>query len=181
MILIGGDSEVERHNNRDKLIDALNSCESVLNNGVLPGGGNAYLFGVIHSNEIFKRILNYVNNNSKDNTIYCDINYNLCNILDLNLDLSLLTKSEIINKQKINSNSFKLGYKIFNESVLDLVRLLYKNNKDYSGDKIISDYYNNTKIRDKKNVQSLISYGFDLKSSKILIYLKFYKIIKTNL
>lgn len=39
---MGGSSEAELHENRDKIIDALNATRSTLKNGVLPGGGSAY-------------------------------------------------------------------------------------------------------------------------------------------
>ncbi|KAM3140584.1 hypothetical protein pb186bvf_007396 [Paramecium bursaria] len=42
IIYVGGSSEAELHENRDKIIDALNATRSTLKNGVLPGGGSAY-------------------------------------------------------------------------------------------------------------------------------------------
>ncbi|CAK65331.1 unnamed protein product (macronuclear) [Paramecium tetraurelia] len=43
IVYIGGKSEIEMHENRDKLVDSLNATKSTLKNGVLPGGGTALL------------------------------------------------------------------------------------------------------------------------------------------
>lgn len=40
---VGGNSEVELHENRDKMIDSLNATKNTIINGVLPGGGAALL------------------------------------------------------------------------------------------------------------------------------------------
>ena len=42
-IFVGGYTEAETSQNRDVLVDALNSCKSALEGGVISGGGNAYL------------------------------------------------------------------------------------------------------------------------------------------
>jgi len=39
---VGGGSEVERGEQRDLIIDALNSAKAAMKNGVLPGGGIAF-------------------------------------------------------------------------------------------------------------------------------------------
>ena len=43
IITVGGFTEVEINENRDKIIDGLNTCKSALEEGILPGGGTAYI------------------------------------------------------------------------------------------------------------------------------------------
>jgi chaperonin GroEL len=43
LILVGGYTEVEVSENRDKIIDCLNSCKSAIEHGILPGGGTAFI------------------------------------------------------------------------------------------------------------------------------------------
>ncbi len=59
VIGIGGYTESEKGENRDKIIDSLNSCKSALEYGILPGGGIPYIHGM--------KILNKLNVSSSDN------------------------------------------------------------------------------------------------------------------
>ena len=43
IIAVGGLTEVEVAENRDKIIDCLNSCKSAIDNGILPGGGTSFI------------------------------------------------------------------------------------------------------------------------------------------
>lgn len=43
ILYVGGGSEVEVHENRDKMVDSLNSTKNTLIHGILPGGGSALL------------------------------------------------------------------------------------------------------------------------------------------
>ncbi len=56
IITVGGYTEVEIAENRDKIVDCLNSCRSAIENGILPGGGTAF----IHALKVLKNI-NYEN------------------------------------------------------------------------------------------------------------------------
>lgn len=40
---VGGGSEVEIHENRDKLVDSMNATKNTMKEGILPGGGSALL------------------------------------------------------------------------------------------------------------------------------------------
>jgi chaperonin GroEL len=43
VIGVGGVSESEIAENRDKIVDCLNSCQSALEHGILPGGGSSFI------------------------------------------------------------------------------------------------------------------------------------------
>ena len=45
-IYVGGITPVEITENRDKIVDALNSCQTSLNMGICPGGGTAFIHGL---------------------------------------------------------------------------------------------------------------------------------------
>ena len=62
IIGIGGFTDAEKAENRDKIIDSLNSCKSALENGILPGGGTPY----IHSLKILESLLASPTENSPD-------------------------------------------------------------------------------------------------------------------
>ena len=62
IIGIGGFTDAEKSENRDKIIDSLNSCKSALENGILPGGGTPY----IHSLKILESLIAKENNNTED-------------------------------------------------------------------------------------------------------------------
>jgi len=42
-IYVGGLTPVEITENRDKIVDALNSCQTSLKSGILPGGGTSFI------------------------------------------------------------------------------------------------------------------------------------------
>jgi chaperonin GroEL len=42
-IFVGGFTPVEVTENRDKIVDALNSCQTSMESGVLPGGGTSFI------------------------------------------------------------------------------------------------------------------------------------------
>jgi len=42
-IYVGGITPVEVTENRDKIVDALNSCQTAMEFGILPGGGTAFI------------------------------------------------------------------------------------------------------------------------------------------
>lgn len=67
IVAVGGHTEVEMGENRDKIIDCLNSCKSALENGILPGGGTAF----IHSLKVLE---NHHNQLKKSNEISIDKN-----------------------------------------------------------------------------------------------------------
>ena len=46
IIYVGGVTPVEVAENRDKIVDALNSCQTSLETGILPGGGTSYIHGL---------------------------------------------------------------------------------------------------------------------------------------
>ncbi len=58
MILVGGYSEVEVSENRDKIVDCLNSCKSAIEHGILPGGGTAFIHAL--------KVLDNLNFNNAD-------------------------------------------------------------------------------------------------------------------
>jgi chaperonin GroEL len=43
IILIGGYTEAEISETRDKIVDCLNSCRSGISDGILPGGGTCFI------------------------------------------------------------------------------------------------------------------------------------------
>jgi chaperonin GroEL len=43
LILVGGYTEVEICETRDKIVDCLNSCRSAIREGILPGGGTCFI------------------------------------------------------------------------------------------------------------------------------------------
>ena len=45
-IYVGGITPVEVTENRDKIVDSLNSCQTSLEMGVLPGGGTSFIHGL---------------------------------------------------------------------------------------------------------------------------------------
>lgn len=45
-IQIGGITNVEIMENRDKIVDALNSCQTAIEAGILPGGGSSFAHGL---------------------------------------------------------------------------------------------------------------------------------------
>ncbi len=51
-IYVGGFTPVEITENRDKIVDALNSCQTSMESGVLPGGGTAF----IHALKVLEKI-----------------------------------------------------------------------------------------------------------------------------
>lgn len=53
IITVGGFTEVEIAENRDKIIDSLNSCKSALEEGILPGGGTAYIHALKILNKFY--------------------------------------------------------------------------------------------------------------------------------
>ena len=63
IIGVGGFTDAEKGENRDKIIDALNSCKSALEYGILPGGGTPYIHGL----KMLEKLL--INNDN-------NINYN---------------------------------------------------------------------------------------------------------
>lgn len=56
-IYVGGLTSSEISENRDKIVDALNSCQTGLEFGILPGAGTSFIHGLKHI-----EILRYVNN-----------------------------------------------------------------------------------------------------------------------
>ena len=58
IITVGGYTEVEVADNRDKIVDCLNSCRSAIEHGILPGGGTAFLHAL--------KVLNNVNHENSD-------------------------------------------------------------------------------------------------------------------
>ena len=46
IIAVGGFTESEVGENRDKIIDCLNSCKSAMESGILPGGGTSFIHGI---------------------------------------------------------------------------------------------------------------------------------------
>lgn len=46
IIAVGGITESEVGENRDKIIDCLNSCKSAMETGILPGGGTSFIHGI---------------------------------------------------------------------------------------------------------------------------------------
>ena len=62
IIAIGGFSEIEVAENRDKIIDCLNSCKSAIDNGILPGGGTSF----IHVIKILQEKLKELKTQSQD-------------------------------------------------------------------------------------------------------------------
>jgi chaperonin GroEL len=43
VITVGGFTEVEIAENRDKIVDCLNSCKTALDEGIIPGGGACFI------------------------------------------------------------------------------------------------------------------------------------------
>lgn len=46
IIAVGGFTESEVGENRDKIVDCLNSCKSAMESGILPGGGTSFIHGI---------------------------------------------------------------------------------------------------------------------------------------
>lgn len=46
IIAVGGITEAEVGENRDKIVDCLNSCKSALESGILPGGGTSFIHAI---------------------------------------------------------------------------------------------------------------------------------------
>lgn len=46
IIAVGGITESEVGENRDKIVDCLNSCKSAMESGILPGGGTSFIHGI---------------------------------------------------------------------------------------------------------------------------------------
>jgi len=53
IITVGGYTEVEIIENRDKIVDSLNSCKSALEEGIMPGGGTAYIHALKELNNLY--------------------------------------------------------------------------------------------------------------------------------
>lgn len=66
IIAVGGITEAEVGENRDKIIDCLNSCKSAMESGILPGGGTSFIHGI---RVLEKRLKEYKENEQffKDN------------------------------------------------------------------------------------------------------------------
>lgn len=216
----------------------MNTCKNAIENGVIIGGGNAYLL----VNQIFlllieflisnsNRVLRIINNAKTKDTSEDAISKFIFSIDLKHLSVNLLNKedfrgkesrSTLINKIKDNINiemieiyktiesfclinrysendnesnkgdygvlfreqrqyCYSLGQKLFFESLLDLIRILYQKNNGFSGDRIIEEYQENLnairnkdtrEVKDgeesKDNEYNILKYGFSLKKSKIL-------------
>lgn len=81
IIGIGGYTDAEKGENRDKIIDSLNSCKSALEHGILPGGGTPYIHGL--------KMLNNLTIAKSDNN------------QDFNAGIQLFTMSIKVNENKI--------------------------------------------------------------------------------
>lgn len=158
MILVGGESEVEKVNNRDKIVDCINSCRTAIKSGILIGGGNAY----IHALTVCDAIINKFkdpNFNSNDNLIISDKHQVSIHFSDLMKEYSTYKQFE----KRNDCNDFWLGSTVVRESFYDLIRILYKNNSGgWSGDKIIQEYQKayNEVPKDK------MLFGYSIKNSK---------------
>lgn len=183
LISIGGATEVEKNNFRDKLVDCINSCRNAFDNGVVMGGCNTYLL----FNFIIKDIVEEIISNNNKYKSFSDKNYcilfdkkqmkwNFSEVIeDIKSNKNVIifdkeelnTLDEIIKNMcsKINDNeSFKLGINVFRESLYDLIRQLYIYNTK-SGDFIINSYYQHAKniILEDKDIFKM---GFNLHKSK---------------
>jgi hypothetical protein len=220
LILVGGGTEVERNNNRDKLVDCLNSCKTATENGLLMGGGNTYLLAKSLFNLIFKYVkkeIKIFHNKCVENDIgnkdymwliidlynnkvnlelhfenkYQDKNryviFNLSELKDSFKNYYFKYYTDLIEEEGLkysgdspnnfiheyhekSKQSFEFGTNLFIESLLDLIRILYANNKKYSGERVIEEYSsffnNNSDCNNDENKIKILSYGFDLNISK---------------
>ena len=142
LILVGGGTDVEKNNSRDKIIDCINSLKTALEEGLLLGGGNGYLLALY----IFSQLENKKCSNIKFDE---DIQMN-----------KLLAK---LNNKK--SKSFELGIEVLKNSFIDLIHELYKNNS-YSSSRIIDEYF-----KQIENIDNPLLFGFDLKSNSFSLNL----------
>jgi chaperonin GroEL len=67
IIAIGGLSEIEVAENRDKIIDCLNSCKSAIDNGILPGGGTSFIHVIKILQEKLKELKRQAQDDEKQN------------------------------------------------------------------------------------------------------------------
>ncbi len=58
IIAVGGITESEVGENRDKIVDCLNSCKSAMECGILPGGGTSFIHGIQVLEEKLKQYKN---------------------------------------------------------------------------------------------------------------------------
>jgi chaperonin GroEL len=138
-IYVGGITPVEITENRDKIVDALNSCQTSLQYGVLPGGGNAFIHGL--------KILEMLKYESKDLDVGLNIFYHaIINTLKHLLKNSKVLPEIIIDKVKSNENPL-FGY--------DVVTDKYSDNMIEVG---VLDSFNTIKtaIEDSVSVASLL-------------------------
>ena len=61
MIKVGGASEVEVNEKKDRVVDALNATRAAVEEGIVPGGGKALLYAInLPSIECFNTFLNTI-------------------------------------------------------------------------------------------------------------------------
>ncbi len=110
-IYVGGITPVEITENRDKIVDALNSCQTSLQNGVLSGGGNAFIHGL--------KILEMLKYETQDLDVGLNIFYHaIINTLKHLFINSKVNTQIIIEKVKSKENPL-FGYDIFTEKFSD--------------------------------------------------------------
>lgn len=140
-IYVGGITPVEITENRDKIVDALNSCQTSLQYGVVSGGGNALIHGL--------KILEMLKYETKDLDVGLNIFYHsIINTLKHLFKNSKVIAEIIIDKVKSKSNENPLyGY--------DIVTEKYSDNMIEEG---VLDSYNTitTAIEDAVSVASLL-------------------------
>lgn len=74
IIAVGGITEAEVGETRDKIVDCLNSCKSAMETGILSGGGTSFIHGI----RILEEKIKEINKNEQfliDNNNNCSFNY----------------------------------------------------------------------------------------------------------
>jgi len=91
IITVGGVTESEVGENRDKIVDCLNSCKSAIDSGILPGGGTSFIHGISALEEI---LIKYKNN---EDLIKEKCNKNYDYVIGINVFIEALKVKLFIN------------------------------------------------------------------------------------
>lgn len=83
VLMIGGTSEVEKHNIRDKIVDCINSLKSAIEKGVVIGGGNIYMYSIYKFNEKYKKSMELEEDNQNKSSFNKGKDIFLESLLDL--------------------------------------------------------------------------------------------------
>jgi len=92
IITVGGITEVEVGENRDKIVDCLNSCKSAIESGILPGGGTSFIHGI----RVLEEILIKYKNNEDFILEKCNKNYDY--VIGINVFIEALKVKNLFTK-----------------------------------------------------------------------------------